>query len=95
MAARSIFFSVGSELEEFTDGLKYLDHKIRVLFHAKLKSYGCKLVVLAKDKKTEKTFFYSLVKIRLKDDISPLKVLLEGMKASVEKFCEKTQQEDE
>ena len=95
MAARSIFFSVGSELEEFTDGLKDLDHKIHVLFHTKLKSYSCKLVVLTKDKQTDQIFFHCLVKIRSWDDIGPLKVLLEGMQASIEKFCKKNPKEDE
>ena len=52
-----IFTSVGNELEEFADSLKYLCYNITVRFCAKMQLYGCKVVIDATDKKTDKTFF--------------------------------------
>ena len=53
MDNRSIFSSVGNELEEFADSLKYLRYNITVRFFAKMRPYGCKVVIDATDKKTQ------------------------------------------
>ena len=84
-----IFTSVGNELEEFADSLKYLRYNIIVRFFAKMRPYGCKVVIDATDKKTDKTFFNCFLKVRSWNDFEALKILLEGMQKSIEKFCEK------
>lgn len=85
----AIFNSVGNELEQFADSLKYLHYNIRVRFFAKIRPYGCKAVIDATDKKAGKTFFNCLLKVRSRNDLDALKILLEGMRKSIEKFCEK------
>ena len=89
MDNRVIFSTVGNELEDFAQSLKYLHMNIRVKFYAKMHPYGCKIVIDAKDKRTEKTFFNCLLKIRLVKEFDALKVLLQGMKTSIETFCHK------
>ena len=84
-----IFTSVGNELEEFADSLKYLRYNITVRFFTKMRPYGCKVVIDATDKKTDKTFFNCFLKVRSQNDFEALKNLLEGMQKSIEKFCEK------
>ena len=84
-----IFTSVGNELEEFADSLKYLRYNITVRFFTKMRPYGCKVVIDATDKKTDKTFFNCFLKVRSRNDFEALKILLEGMQKSIEKFCEK------
>ena len=85
MDNRLIFTSVGNELEEFADSLKYLRYNITVRFFAKMRPYGCKVVIDA----TDKTFFNCFLKVRSWNDFEALKILLEGMQKSIEKFCEK------
>ena len=82
-----VFSTVGNELEEFVDSLKFLHNAIRVRFYLKIRPYGCKLVIDATDKLAEKTFFNCLIKIRSVNEIEALKAILEGMRASIEKFC--------
>ena len=84
-----IFTSVGNELEEFADSPKYLCYNITVRFFTKMQPYGCKVVIDATDKKTDKTFFNCFLKVRSWNDFEALKILLEGMQKSIEKFYEK------
>ena len=79
-----IFTSVGNELEEFADSLKYLRYYITVRFFAKMRPYGCKVVIDAADKKTDKTFFNCFLKVRSRNDFEALKILLEGMYKNLE-----------
>ena len=83
-----VFSTVGNELEEFVDSLKCLHNAIRVRFYLKIRPYGCKLVVDATDKLAEKTFFNCLIKIRSVNEVEALRAILEGMRTSIEKFCQ-------
>ena len=83
-----IFSTVGNQLEEFVDSLKYLHNRIRVKFYLKMHPYGCKLIIDATDKIADKTFFNCLIKIRSLQEIEALKPMLEGMHTSIEKVCQ-------
>ena len=82
-----IFSTVGNQLEEFVDSLKYLHNRIHVKFYLKMHPYGCKLID-ATDQIADKTFFNCLMKIRSLQEIEALKPMLEGMHTSIEKFCQ-------
>ena len=89
MASKGLIFSrVGNELEDFVDSLKYLHNRIPVKFFLKMRDYGAKLVIDATDEISEKTFFNILVKIRSVEEIEAFKLLLEGMRTSIEKKCQ-------
>ena len=89
MASKGLIFSrVGNELEDFVDSLKYLHNRIPVKFFLKRRDYGAKLVIDATDEISEKTFFNILVKIRSVEEIEVFKLLLEGMRTSIEKKCQ-------
>ena len=83
-----IFTTVGNHLEEFVHSLKYMHNIIRVKFFLKMRPYGCKLIIDATDKIADKTFFNCLIKIRSLQEIEALKLILEGMHKSIDKFCE-------
>ena len=68
--------------------LKYLHNRICVKFFLKMQDYGAKLVIDATDEISEKTFFNLLVKIRSVEEIEAFKLLLEGMRTSIEKKCQ-------
>ena len=70
------------------DSLKYLHNRIRVKFFLKMRDYGAKLVIDATDEISEKTFFNILGKIRSVEEIEGFKLLLEGMRTSIEKKCQ-------
>ena len=91
----SIFYSVGNELEQFVDSLKYLNGSIRVKFFAKMRPYGCKIIIDSTDQKNDKTFFNCLLKIRSNSDVDSLRILLDGMQKSIEKFCQKHSSESD
>ena len=82
-----IFSTVGNQLEEFVDSLRYLHNRIRVKFYLKMRPYGCKLIIDATDKIVDKTF-NCLIKIRSLQEIEALKPMLEGMHTSIEKVCQ-------
>ena len=83
-----IFSTVGNELEDFVYSLKYLHNTVRVKFYLKIRNYGCKLIIDVTDVQADKTFFNCLIKIRSVKEIDALKLMLKGMKTSIEKFCQ-------
>ena len=87
MSKGLIFSTVGNELEEFVDSLKYLHNRIHVKFYLKMRDYGAKLIIDATDRISDKTFFNCLVKIRSLQEIEAFKFMLEGMRTSIEKIC--------
>ena len=88
MASKGLIVErVGSELEDFVYSLKYLNNIILVRFFLKRRDYGAKLVIDATDRITEKTFFNILVKIRSVEEIESFKLMLEGLRTSIEKKC--------
>ena len=79
MEQRSVFVTVGNICSDFTSNLKYISQIVRLGYSAKKWPYGCKLVSFAKDQTTDKTIFYTLVKIRSVKEADKLPSLLEGM----------------
>ena len=79
MDQRSVFVAVGNICSDFTTNLKYISQSVTVGFSIKKRIYGCKLIVVAKDKRTDKTIFYSLVKIRSVGEADTLPSLLNGI----------------
>ena len=89
MASKGLNFSrVGNELEDFVDSLKYLHNRIHVKFFLKMRDYGAKLVIDVTDEISKKTFFNILVKIQSVEEIEAFKLLLQGMRTSIEKKCQ-------
>ena len=86
MGKASIYVSVGNILEDFTSDQKYCNHLVSVNFNAKQKCYGCKLEILAVNCKTDKIIFHSLIKIRSRDELPTLKLLLQGMDKAIEMY---------
>ena len=81
-----LFVLVGNELDDFVHNVKYLDNRVYVEYHLKMRPYGCKAMILAKNKETDQTFYNCLFKIRSTADVDALKLLLKGMEDSLDKF---------
>ena len=79
MAQSSTFVAVGNLCENFTSELKHLSHRVVVRYHVKKRCYGSKVVIIAKNRETDRTILYSLVKIRSPKEIDLLKFVLSGM----------------
>ena len=79
MEQRSVFIAVGNIFSDFTSNLKYISEIVRLGYSAKKRTYGCKLVLFAKDRITDKTIFYTLVKICSIQEADKLPSILEGM----------------
>ena len=59
---------------------------VSLRFIAKKHSYGCKLVIFAQDKGTDKTIFYTLVKIHSVEEADTLPTLLDGFEKYLHKY---------
>ena len=79
MEQRSVFVAVGNICSNFTSNLKYISQVVRLGYIAKKRAYGCKLIVFAKDRTTDKTIFYTLVKIRSVHEADNLSSFLDGI----------------
>ena len=79
MEQRSVFIAVGNICSDFTSNLKYISQIVRLGYSTKERPYGCKLVLFAKDQTTDKTIFYTFVKIRSVEEADKLPSLLQGM----------------
>ena len=86
MEPRSVFIAVGNICSDFTTNLKYTSQVVTVGFSAKKRSYGCKLIVFAKDRRTDKTIFYTIVKIRSVGEADTLPSLLNGFENYLHKY---------
>ena len=89
MQKRSVFVAVGNICEEFTNDLKHISNGVILGYHAKKRTYGYKLVICAKDRKTHKTIVYSLIKIRSIADMEILTCFLNGMSEFLHKYYNK------
>ena len=63
MEPHGISLAAGHILEDFISELKYCHQTIAVNYHAVKRPYGAKIVICAKNRNTNKTIFYFLVKI--------------------------------
>ena len=79
MEQRSVFVAVGNICSDFTSNLKYISQIVRLGYLIKKRVYGCKVIVFAKDIRTDKTIFYTLVKICSIHEADNLSTLLHGM----------------
>ena len=77
---------VGDELEEFISCMNEVKHRVYVVFHAKRRPYGAKVVVVIRNRSCYSTIIYSLTKIRSLNEIFMLRVFLDGMKNAVYKY---------
>ena len=89
MPKRSVFVAVGYICEQFTNDLKHSLNGIILGYHAKKTTYGCKLIICAKDRKTDKTIVYSLIKIRSIANMEILTSFLNGMSEFLHKYYNK------
>ena len=89
MPKRSVFVAVGNICEEFTNDLKHISNGIILGYHAKKRTYGCKLIICAKDRKTDKTIVYTLIKIRSIADMEILTSFLNGMSEFLHNYYNK------
>ena len=86
MEQRSVFVAVGNICSDFTTNLNYISQIVTVRFSVKKRIYGCKVILVAKDKRTDKTIFYSLVKIRSVGEADTLPSLLNGFENYLHKY---------
>ena len=94
MPPRSVFVAVGNICEDFTNDLKYVSNGIILCYYAKKRSYGCKVIICAKDWITDKTIVYSIIKIRSIADMDILGVFLSGMSEFLHKYYNKSASSD-
>lgn len=86
--SRQILDGVGHELEEFISCMNEVKHGVYVVFHAKRRYYGAKVVVVIRNRSSYSTIIHCLTKIRSLDEILMFRVLLEGMKHTVYKYLD-------
>ena len=84
--SQEILKQVGDELEEFISCMNEVMHRVYVVFHAKRRPYGAKVVVVIRNRSCYSTIIYSLTKIRSLNEIFMLRVFLDGMKNAVYKY---------
>ena len=94
MEAHSISLAVGNILEDFISQVKYCSQAITVKYFAVKRPYGSKVVISGKDKKTNKTIFYFLVKIRSTGELECLKHMINGIQLSLSKYYKSPTQID-
>ena len=84
--SREILKRVGEELEEFISCMNEVKHIVYVVFHAKRRYYGAKVVVVVRNRSSYSTIICSLTKIRCLNEILMFRVLLDGIKDAVYKY---------
>ena len=94
MPRRSVFVTVGNICEDFANDLKCVSNGIILRYYAKKRSYGCKVIICAKDRITDKTIVYSLIKLRSIADIDILDVFLSGMSEFLHRYYNKSASSD-
>ena len=86
MERRSVFVTIGNICSDLASNLKYMSQIVSLRFIAKKRSYGYKLVIFAKYKRTSKTIFYTLVKIHSVEEADTLPTLLDGFEKYLHKY---------
>ena len=86
MEQRSVFVAIGNICSDFTSNLKYISQIVKLGFIAKNRSYGCKVIFFTKDRRTDKTIFYTLVKIRSVQEADTLPLILDGFENYLHKY---------
>ena len=94
MPQRSVFVAVGNICEDFTNDLKHVSNGIILCYYAKKRSYGCKVIICAKDRITDKTILYSIIKIRSITDMNILGFFLNGISEFLHKYYNKSASSD-
>ena len=84
--SQEILKRVGDELEEFISCMNEVKHRLYVVFYAKRRPYGAKVVVVIRNRSCYSTIIYSLMKIRSLNELLMFRVLLDGMKNAVYKY---------
>ena len=86
MELKSVFVTVGNICSDFASNLKYMSQIVSLGFTAKKHIYRCKLVIFAKDRRTDKTIFCTLVKICFVQEADTLPTLLHGFENYLHKY---------
>ena len=89
METRSVFVTVGNICDEFSNDLKYLSNGIILRYHIKKRIYGCKVTICAKNRVTDKTILYTLIKIRSVGEIDILRSLFGGISEFLHQYYNK------
>ena len=79
MEAHSISLAVGNILEDFISDVKYCSQGITVKYFAVKRPYGSKVLISGKNRNTNKTIFYFLVKVRSSGELECLKHIINGI----------------
>ena len=87
METRSVFVTVGNICDEFSNDLKYLSNILR--YHIKKRIYGCKVTICAKNRVTDKTILYTLIKIHSVGEIDILRSLFGGISEFLHQYYNK------
>ena len=89
METRSVFIAVGNICNEFSNDLKYISNGIILSYYIKKRIYGSKVTICAKNRVTDKTILYTLVKIRSVREIDILQSLLGGISEFLHQYYNK------
>ena len=84
--AKIVFVAVGNICSDFTSNLKYISQIVKLGFITKKRSYRCKVILFAKDRRTDKTIFYTLVKIRSVQEADTLPLILDCFENYLHKY---------
>ena len=94
METRSVFVAVGNICDEFSNDLKYLSNGIILHYYIKKRIYGCKVTICAKNRVTDKTILYTLVKIRSVGEIDILRSLFGRISEFLHQYYNKPSSDD-
>ena len=86
MEQRSVIVTVGKICIDLASNLNYMSQIVSLQLIAKKCTYGCKLVIFAEDKRTDKTIFYTLVKIHSVKEADTLPALMGGFEEYLHKY---------
>ena len=86
MEAHGISLAVGNILQDFISEVKYCYQTIVVNFHAIKRPYGSKIAICAKNRRTNKTIFYILVKIWSGQELQCLKHIINRIQSSLDYY---------
>ena len=93
MEAHRICLAVGNILD-FISEVKYCSQAITVKYFAMKRPYGSKVVISGKNKTTNKTIFYFLVKMRSTSELECLKHIINSIQSSLGNYYKLPTQSD-
>ena len=86
--SRQIFYKVSDQIDGFIECMNEVKHAVHVAYYLKRRDYGCKIIIVVRNRTTSGTIIYSLTKLRSTREIPLLEANLEGIKVAVSKYVD-------